>query len=105
MIDTWKKMFGPKDSKPDPLALANAKIAGLQDRCKLYEQRALNAESAHARVQRNNQTLGKALHEKVAECDELRPDAERYRAQRAKASLNLKQFRKPAPAASVVALS
>jgi len=48
-------------------------------------------EEANKRLRRNNQTLGKALHEKVAECDELRPDAEKYRRSRA----NLKQFRQP----------
>jgi hypothetical protein len=102
MISNWKKIFsaGTKEEAPvDPLAIANAKIAGLQDRCDTYERRALNAEGAHARVQRNNQLLGKALHEKVAECDDLRPDAERYRAQRAKAKLNLRQFKNPTPSA------
>jgi hypothetical protein len=62
MIDTWKKMFGPKDSKPDPLALANAKIAGLQERCGVYERRALDAEKAHAESQQALREADRAAH-------------------------------------------
>jgi chromosome segregation ATPase len=54
---------------------------------------------------RRNAHLEAEVEKLAADVAGLLPDAEKYRAQRAKASLNLKQFRKPAPAASVGALS
>lgn len=68
MIDTWKKLFSPKDNKPDPLALANAKIVGLQDRNAklagdlaeaLRKNRELDGLASVLRDQRN--TAGSAL--------------------------------------------
>lgn len=58
-----------------------------------YERRAIAAEKAAAEANAARRTVGRALSEKVAECNALSAKLKPFLDRQAKAKLNLRQFR------------